>query len=182
MVRSGARRADSKLQKSSGLPTMTPQFSSTTADAGQAWCERCDFARSFGALEDVYAFVEPLLAAHHVGRAATFAIVMSIEELFTNMVKYNPAGRGPIRLQVHGSADAVTCQLSDPDSECFDMTRLPDVDIHQPVEQRQPGGLGIHLIRRLVDSIDYDYAGRCSRVRFVRKLSDPAPAESTHNQ
>ncbi|MEO7050050.1 MAG: ATP-binding protein [Rhodanobacter sp.] len=161
---------------------MSEQAGSMAADAPHAWCERRDFARSFAALKDVYAFVEPALAARHVDASAAFAIVMTIEELFTNMVKYNPTGHGPLSLEVHCDEDAVTCQLSDPDSECFDMTRLPDVDIHQPVEQRQPGGLGIHLIRRLVDSIAYDYAGRCSRVRFARNLSGPARVDETGKQ
>jgi serine/threonine-protein kinase RsbW len=161
---------------------MTEQSGSTTADAGHVWRESRDFARNLAALEEIYAFVEPPLAAYHIGRAATFAIVMTIEELFTNMVKYNPTGRGPISLEVQCDADAVTCQLSDPDSECFDMTRLPGVDIEQPVERRHPGGLGIHLIRRLVDSIEYDHAGRCSRVRFVRKFSTLARADDTHGQ
>jgi serine/threonine-protein kinase RsbW len=163
--------------------TMTEQSGSNAADdTAQAWCERRDFARSLAALEDVYAFVEPVLAARRIGDAANFAIIMTIEELFTNMVKYNPAGQGSIGLEVKCTADAVTCELSDPDSECFDMTRLPDVDIQQPVERRHPGGLGIHLIRRLVDSIKYDYAGRCSRVSFVRKLSAPARVGGIHQQ
>lgn len=152
------------------------------ADAPQARWERRDFARSFAALENVYAFVESVLAARHIEASATFAIVMTIEELFTNMVKYNPAGRGPIGVEVHCTANAVTCQLLDPDSDYFDMTRQPEVDIHQPVEQRQPGGLGIHLIRQLVDSINYDYAGRCSRVRFVRTLSGPARMDKIRKQ
>lgn len=153
---------------------MTEQAGSNAAgDARQPWCEQRDFSRSFAALEDILAFVEPTFAARRIGDVATFAIVMTIEELFTNMVKYNAAGRGPISLEVKCMADAVICQLSDPDSECFDMTRLPDVDIHQAVEQRRPGGLGIHLIRQLVDSIEYNYSGRCSRVSFVKKLSAP---------
>lgn len=162
---------------------MTEQPGLNTADdTARAWCGQRDFARSFAALEDIYAFVEPVFAARHIGEAAGFAIVMTIEELFTNMVKYNPAGHGPISLAVTCTTDAVTCELSDPDSECFDMTRLPDVDIQQPVEQRHPGGLGIHLLRRLVDSIQYDYSGRCSRVSFVRNLSGPAPMDILHQQ
>jgi len=162
---------------------MTEQSGFNAADGpAQAWRERRDFARSFAALEDVYAFVEPIFAERRIGEAANFAIIMTIEELFTNMVKYNPTGRGPIGLEVICTADAVTCELSDPDSECFDMTRLPDVDIQQPVEQRHPGGLGIHLIRRLVDSIEYDYVGRCSRVSFVRKLAGPTRVDEIHRQ
>ena len=42
--------------------------------------------------------------------------------------------------------------LTDYDVDRFDVTKAPDVDIELPIEQRKPGGLGLHLIRRLVDS------------------------------
>lgn len=135
--------------------------------------ERRDFARSFDSLEAIYAFVETTLRAHGADAAATYAIVMTIEELFTNMVKYNSGGAGPISLQLECSKDAVTCRLVDPDSEHFDITQAPDVDIHRPVEQRRPGGLGIHLVRRMVDSISYDYTERRSTVSFVKQLAGP---------
>ncbi|MGH8233003.1 MAG: ATP-binding protein [Rhodanobacteraceae bacterium] len=138
----------------------------------QALCERRDFARSFDSLEAIYAFVETILRDRGVDAATTYAIVMTIEELFTNMVKYNSAGRGPLGVQVECSKHAITCHLSDPDSDHFDITKVADVDIHQAVEQRQPGGLGIHLIRRVVDSISYDYTERRSTVSFVKRLSN----------
>ena len=33
----------------------------------------------------------------------------------------------------------------------------PDVDIAMPIEERDAGGLGLHLIRRMADSFEYDY-------------------------
>ena len=41
-----------------------------------------------------------------------------------------------------------------------------------PIEQRKPGGLGLHLIRRHVDSIEYEYAenSRQSRITFRKTL------------
>lgn len=156
--------------------TGRPDFR-TGGATGPAWRAHRDFARTFASLEDIHAFVQPALDARGIEAAATYAVIMSIEELFTNMVKYNAAGRGPISLEIKGTANAVTCRLSDPDSACFDMTRTPDVDIHQPVEQRQPGGLGLHLIRRMVDSIEYDYHGRCSRVSFVKNLRRARPRD-----
>jgi anti-anti-sigma factor len=137
--------------------------------------EQRDFARSFDALDDIYAFVQSVLDARGIGTADAYAIVMTIEELFTNMVKYNAAGSGRIGLEIECGADAVTCRLTDPDSERFDVTHAPDADIHQPVEQRRPGGLGIHLIRRMVDAMDYDHAGRRSRISFRRNLGGAAP-------
>ena len=36
----------------------------------------------------------------------------------------------------------------------FDITQLPDVDVDAPIEKRQPGGLGLHLIKRMADSVE----------------------------
>lgn len=133
--------------------------------------ERRDFARSFDSLEEIFAFVRGILDPRGVDAADSYAIVMAIEELFTNMVKYNANGRGRIELEIQCSGSVVTCSLSDPDSDRFDINAVPDANIHLPVEQRRPGGLGIHLIRRMVDSIDYDYAGRRSRITFHKTLA-----------
>lgn len=131
-----------------------------------------DFARSNDSLDEIFAFVRSALDAGGAGDADAYAILMAVEELFTNMVKYNATGTGRIDLEIECAAGSMACVLTDPDSERFDMTQAPEVDIHQPVEQRRPGGLGIHLVRRLVDSIAYEYAGRRSRIRFRRAFSD----------
>ena len=61
------------------------------------------------------------------------------------------------------------------------MTRAPDADVALPIEQRVPGGLGLHLIRRLVDAVEYDYseAARRSRITFRKTGPDATrrPAE-----
>jgi len=119
----------------------------------------------------VFAFVQAMLDAHGVVAGDAYAITMTIEELFTNMVKYNAAGSGRLGLEIECTAESVTCCLIDPDSDRFDPTAAPDADVAMPVEQRRPGGLGIHLIRRLVDSIEYAYAGRCSRITFRKTLN-----------
>jgi serine/threonine-protein kinase RsbW len=133
--------------------------------------EQRDFARSFDSLEQIFAMVRRMLDARGVGEADAYAIAMAIEELFTNMVKYNAQGLGRIGLEIVCGDKDVTCSLVDPDSERFDINAMPDANVHLPVEQRRPGGLGIHLIRRMVDSIDYDYAGRRSRITFRKTLN-----------
>ena len=53
--------------------------------------------------------------------------------------------------------DGVELTLVDRNVEPFDVTRAPEVDIDAPIAQRTPGGLGLHLIRRMADSVEYEY-------------------------
>jgi phosphoserine phosphatase len=133
--------------------------------------KRREFARSLDSLEEIFSFVRAILEEIGASDADSYAVTMAVEELFTNMVKYNAAGSGAITLEIECIGDEVVCQLTDPDSERFDVTAVPDADIRQPVEQRRPGGLGLHLIRRMLDAIDYEYSGRSSRITFRKRLT-----------
>jgi anti-sigma regulatory factor (Ser/Thr protein kinase) len=131
---------------------------------------RQSFARSFDSLAAVFGFIQRALAADGIGPDVRYAVEFTVEELFTNMVKYNPDGTGELELAIEHAGGELICRLSDPDSAFFDVTAAPDVDIDAPAEQRRPGGLGLHLIRRMVDSVTYDYSGRCSLITFTKKL------------
>jgi serine/threonine-protein kinase RsbW len=95
---------------------------------------------------------------------------LTVEELFTNMVKYT-ASTAAVRIDMTKVAGGVEVTLTDYDVEPFDLTQAADVDIDRPIEQRTPGGLGLHLIRRLVDCVHYEYSAetRQSRITF-RKI------------
>jgi anti-sigma regulatory factor (Ser/Thr protein kinase) len=50
---------------------------------------------------------------------------------------------------------------------------VSDADVGLPLEQRQPGGLGIHLVRRMVDSVEYEYRKELRETRITfRKTGD----------
>ena len=54
----------------------------------------------------------------------------------------------------------------------FDVTAEREVDTESPLQDRQIGGLGLHLIPKMIDSIDYDYdePARRSRITFTKAL------------
>jgi phosphoserine phosphatase RsbU/P len=138
--------------------------------------EQRDFPRSFDALPDIFAYTRDFLARQATDPEILSIVDFTVEELFTNMVKYSPGGAARIDIGMAAIADGVEVTLTDYDVERFDVTAAPDVDINQPIEQRRPGGLGLHLIRRLVDAIDYDYseAKRRSRITFRKTISGRA--------
>ena len=129
---------------------------------------RRDFRRSFGSLAEIFAFTADFFARHEIDPGLLPAVDFTLEELFTNMVKYSPAGDAHVSIEMATAPGGVEVTLTDYDVERFDVTQAPDANIHLPIEERRPGGLGLHLIRRLVDSIDYEYSneGRRSRITF----------------
>ena len=136
------------------------------------------FARSFDALEDLFSFLRQAMAAEGLAADAADAsgqplrnvVEFIAEELFTNMVKYNAAGGGEIEVGLDVRDRTLRCWLADPDSDFFDVTAAPDVDVGAAAESRRPGGLGIHLSRRLADGLEYDYSQRKSTITFLKSL------------
>ena len=142
-----------------------------------------DFRRSFGSLAEIVAFTANFFARHGIAAELLPAVDITLEELFTNMVKYSPSGDAHVRIEMAEIPGGVEVTLTDHDVERFDVTQAPDADIHLPIEDRTPGGLGLHLIRRLVDSIAYEYSSeeRRSRITFRKTVSGAAANEGEAN-
>jgi serine/threonine-protein kinase RsbW len=52
----------------------------------------------------------------------------------------------------------------------FDIRAVPDVDVNRDLSDRKPGGLGIHLLKRMVDDIGYEYVDGKSTTTFFKAL------------
>ncbi len=132
------------------------------------------FARSIAALDEVFDFAEEFFVANGLDPATRYAIGMAIEEVFTNMVKYNPGGQGELAISLDRDENRAIIGLTDFDSDRFDLTQAADVDVNAPLQERTPGGLGIHLVKKLMDGMDYAYRDRASTITLVKDIAAPA--------
>ncbi len=133
------------------------------------------FPRSCDALPAIFEFTSGEFARQRIDASLLPSVDLAVEELFTNMVKYNKGTAAEVRIGLRGLASGVEVTLTDYDVEPFDVTKAPDVDVSLPIEQRRPGGLGLHLIRRLMDSVDYEYSRESRESRItLRKTLDGA--------
>lgn len=128
-----------------------------------------DFARDIDSLTDLYRFAEDVLGANEISEAVRFPVHLALEELFTNMVKYSPGTDGDIGVDVVVHDGAVTVTLTEDDVDEFDVTRPREVDTDAPLSERTPGGLGLHLLQKIVDKLEYNYRGRRSSVVFTKE-------------
>jgi len=133
------------------------------------------FPRRLDSLPALAAFTASFFADTGVDAALLSPVDFAIEELFTNMVKYGRPGGDEVELALARIAGGVEGALTDYDVEAFDPTRAPDADVTLPLERRTPGGLGIHLTRRLVEGLEYRYdATRREALVTFRKTGPPA--------
>ena len=129
------------------------------------------FKRDIDTLAEVFDFVEQYSTKHAIDGSLLFSIQFIIEELFTNMVKYNISDtQSDISIGLHRNDRQLTIQLIDYDVDTFDITNVEEVDTTQPLQERKIGGLGIHLVKKMVDAIDYEYSNRQSKITLTKNL------------
>jgi len=128
------------------------------------------FKRTFDSLKNIFEFTESFFSTEGIDGKHRFAVNFAVEELFTNMVKYNPGNTNEILLSIDHIDGELVASLTDFDVDRFDVTEDREVDVDSPLEDRKIGGLGLHLIPKMVDSIDYDYAERQSKITFTKQL------------
>jgi anti-sigma regulatory factor (Ser/Thr protein kinase) len=131
------------------------------------------FRREIGSLDDLVRFVEEFFSAEGLDPADRFAVDFALEEIFTNFVKYNPEGKGDIDVSLSLRAGELVLAVADPDSASFDPGRdAPAVDTGKPLEERVPGGLGVHLVQKVMDRVEYRHEESASTVTLYKRLGE----------
>jgi len=128
------------------------------------------FHRRFDVLDDVFAFIDSFFVEHSISDELRFPVHFAVEELFTNMVKYSPESGEDIEVALAIAPEGLKVCLTDFDVKPFDPTRAKAVDTDKPLEERTPGGLGIHLTKKLVDSMEYEHSEGQSRITFTATM------------
>jgi serine/threonine-protein kinase RsbW len=129
------------------------------------------FSRSFDSLECIFEFAELYFEKAGIDRSARYPVHLVMEELFTNMVKYNPDNAEEILLSIAGSPTGIEVSLTDYDVDEFDVTADRQVDTAASLRDREVGGLGLHLVQKMVDTLDYTYANRQSTITFTKGIA-----------
>lgn len=127
-----------------------------------------DIPRKISSLSELFAFLEGTCSEHAVDDKTVFALNLAAEELFTNLVRHNVGGADVIRVGLEVGPESIEMELVDFNVEKFDPNSIDDVDVARPAEEREPGGLGIHLVKSIVDRLTYAYNAGQMTVTVVK--------------
>lgn len=125
------------------------------------------FGRSLSELKDIVRFTDDFFRHQQSDTSTRYVVDLCIEELFVNMATYNTETDADILIEMSPHEHGVKVSLTDFDVERFDPREAKEVDVDAPLEQRTPGGLGLYLVLKMVDSIHYEYRNRTSKITFI---------------
>jgi anti-sigma regulatory factor (Ser/Thr protein kinase) len=98
---------------------------------------------------------------------------LALEELFTNIVFYAYDDRGEHKIDIlfeNPQPGCVRISISD-DGKAFNpLEKSADDNLSKPLEERQIGGVGIHLVKKMVDHIEYQRKDGKNVVLLIRNF------------
>ncbi|MBR0405296.1 MAG: ATP-binding protein [Eggerthellaceae bacterium] len=120
----------------------------------------------------VIEFVEEQLSPYDCSRKALYQIEIAIEEIFVNIVRYSglPADDGvEICCEVLEDPLRMTLRFRDGGTP-FDPLAAGDPDISPEALEAREGGLGIFMVKQMMDSVSYAYEDGKNTLTLLKSL------------
>jgi serine/threonine-protein kinase RsbW len=104
-------------------------------------------------LKEIRRFIRETTAALGADESVTSDLVRAADEAAGNIIIHGyQLGGGVIEVEVEREGTDLLVRLRD-SATPFDPTCVPAPDLSVPLEQRTPGGLGIYMLRQVVDQV-----------------------------
>ena len=114
--------------------------------------------------------LETFLHDRNANQELVFSAVLALEEVVTNVIKYSYEDDRPHEIALEATLDAegLVLRVAD-DGREFDPLSASPPDFDKPPEERDVGGLGVHLLRNLAQRVEYErQAGRNVLTLFLQ--------------
>lgn len=121
-------------------------------------------------MDVILSFVSYLLDMHGCTPKARTKIRMAVEELYVNVTLYAyPEGEGWAEIRGSVEDGVATFRLID-GGKPFNPLEKDDPDTMLSGEERDIGGLGIFMVKTMVDEMEYEYRDGCNQLTLRRKI------------
>jgi Serine phosphatase RsbU, regulator of sigma subunit len=116
-------------------------------------------------------FVETIAEESGLSQPLAMSLNLALEEAVTNVIvyAYPPETDGLVDIEAILHKDRIHFIISD-SGQPFDPTQVEVVDINLPLEERPIGGLGIHLVRSIMDEVSYERVGDKNILHLLKRL------------
>lgn len=122
-------------------------------------------------------FVESILEEREVPVKTAVKIHVTVDEIYSNICYYSGATEVKLGIRINDKEEngkvigqEIILYFED-DGIPYDPLTKPDPDVAQVLGRRKEGGLGIYMVKKRMDKVEYEYVGDRNRLT-VYKLSE----------
>lgn len=132
-------------------------------------------------MKDFADFVEGVLEENGISMKTVMKIQMTADEIYSNICYYSGAEEVTVGIRIEESADQkgrgykagrakkeITLYFED-DGIPYNPLERPDPDVEKLLEQRKEGGLGIYLVKKRMDRMEYEYINERNKLTVYKK-------------
>lgn len=129
----------------------------------EVWCG----APCIEGMPDVIKFMDDTLKEETINKSDRAKLLVAVDELYSNICRYSRAAEAKIECRIR--EDQVQIQFED-NGIPYNPLKNDAPDITLDAEKREAGGLGIYMVRTMMDDMEYEYADGRNRLT-IRLMS-----------
>ena len=116
-------------------------------------------------------FISDCCNRHNVPDETVFELKLAVDEACTNVIEHGYQGMDPgsIILSFRVEPDRVLVQITD-FGHVFEPASVPQPDLEAALEDRPLGGMGLYLIYKTMDNIDYQSSEDGNTLTFTKYI------------
>ncbi len=128
------------------------------------------FPASFDYLDEIREYVGEQARTAGFSDNEIYWIQLATDEAASNVIEhaYEGSANGQIELSCDPKQDRIVITLHDHGKPC-DPSQVPQPDLNADLSDRKIGGLGIYLMRKLMDEVHYDITPSGNRLTLVKR-------------
>ncbi|SMO82936.1 ATP-binding protein [Gracilimonas mengyeensis] len=98
-------------------------------------------------------------------------IRLAVDEAYTNIIKhaYKNSNSKKVNIEIGSDSNQLWISLMD-EGKGFDPSSYSEPDLIKRIKQKKRGGMGVYLIRKLMDQVQYTRKGQTNEIRMVKNL------------
>jgi serine/threonine-protein kinase RsbW len=134
------------------------------------------FPGRFDSLTVIGEFVRRAAKEAGLDPRAAYAVQVAVDEACTNIIEhaYGGEGRGEVECTCRIEDECLTVILRD-HGQPFDPDSVAEPDVGAPLEDRSRSGLGVYLMRRLMDEVSFELSPDSGNILTMVKRKGTEP-------
>lgn len=119
-------------------------------------------------MSSLFDFLETELKLANVPKKTVAQINIAIDEIFSNIIRYSGATNAIVNIDIDDNF--VTLSFTD-NGIPYNPLEHEEPDITLSTEERNIGGLGIYMVKKIMDMVSYEYINQCNIFTMKKKIN-----------